>query len=202
MSEAPRVSVSASLFRRRWEEASRTACTRAPLLPDAPRRVRARLGPTFCRLTTSWPPLESSGAARFSADILAIIFGLFAEELASLYRFPFVLWPACSLATILKKHGPGRGIGRLHTDLGCMPRSELGFLIPRCPSQFGDKSEVRSVPLNGGATIPLQAPKRDPYELPAASHLSQVGTIPPTAFRPSPLQGPAPKTVHSSPLSA
>lgn len=42
-----------------------TAWMRA-LLPDAPRVVRARLVPTFCRFTTSWPSLGSSEAGLFS----------------------------------------------------------------------------------------------------------------------------------------
>ncbi len=47
-----------------------TAWISAPLLPDAPERVRARLEPTFCRLTTSCPPLGSSEAGLFSEDIV------------------------------------------------------------------------------------------------------------------------------------
>jgi hypothetical protein len=43
------------------------------LFPGAPGRVRARLVPTFCRLTTSCPSLGSLEAGLFS-DILGCVF--------------------------------------------------------------------------------------------------------------------------------
>jgi hypothetical protein len=54
-------------------EREHTAWTNAPLL-GPPRRVSARLEPTFC-LLTSWPPLGSSDAGLFSEDISEVYRG-------------------------------------------------------------------------------------------------------------------------------